>query len=670
MNTIAISPKQDFLDRVGNAPPVKALAELIWNSLDALAKNVEVTYELNALGGLDKIIVEDDGTGIDGTKVVDLFGAIGESWKRSKDRFGGRSLHGNKGEGRFKAFALGNNVEWQTTYKVGETYNRYTILGRGNPHSFTYSDSTTIEGPTGTKVVISSLKDKGLDELLSKNAPLEFAKIFVLYLCKNPNVQLTINGQTIIPSDYCHTAALHSLPAIVANGRNHSVVMEILEWFQPVERGISLCDASGIELHTVEAKLRAKGLNFTIQIKSDYFVGLNKENRLVLEELEPVVRDLLEGAREYARSYVRTKKAEEQASIVAQWKAEDIYPYTDKSDLSAVEKAERQVFDIIGVNVEDYLPEFERADQKQKKFTFKLLAQAIANNPESLQTIISDVLDLKKNDQDDLAELLKKTNLTSVIKAAKTVANRLNFLTGLKNLLFDKDTKRMLLERDQLHKILEKEAWVFDENFALTVSEATLEEVLNAHLALLGKRCDGDESVTREDGRHGRVDLMFSLVNRPKIGLREHLVVELKRPSKKIDSEVLSQIQSYALTVAKDPRFDKATTHWKFIAVSDELDDYAKDQAHQQNRPEGLVFINKDASIEIWALEWTTILHDAEARLEFINQTLNYNADRESAKEYINKTHERFIPKLPNEMESAQGKQEVVEASESQAQVD
>ena len=647
MKTIPLAPKQDFLDRVGSAAPIKAVAELIWNSLDAKANRVDVTYKFNGLDSLEEIVVKDDGMGIDAEKVEILFGGIGESWKRDRVRFEGRTLHGKKGEGRFKAFSLGSLVEWRTVCK-NDTYKKYTITGRSSPCSFSYSDAEDDLGPTYTEVVITNLKEKGLGVLYAKDAPLEFAKIFALYLSKNPTVQLTINGQRIIPSDYFRQVVVKSLtPIKTTDGKEHNVVLEILDWIQPVERGISLCDSSGIELHVVEAKIRAKGLNFTVQLKSDYFTELDKENRLMLDELEPSVSELVHEARECARGYVRERKAEEQANIVAQWKEEDIYPYAEKSDLSPIEKAERQVFDIIGVNVEDYLPEFDEADKKQRKFTFRLLAQAITNNPESLQTIITDVLDLKKEAQDDLADLLKKTDLTSVIKSAKTVANRLDFLTGLRNLLFDKSTKTSLLERDQLHKILEKEAWLFDENFALTVSEATLEEVLQIHIAELGKRCDDDSSVTREDGGRGRVDLMFSLVNQPKIGLKDHLIVELKRPSKKIDKEVLGQIQSYAFAVANDPRFDKATTHWKFIVVSDELDDYAKMQAQQQNRPEGLIFVSPDNRIEVWALDWAKILHDAEARLQFINQTLSYNADRESSRKYLSDKYEQFIPRLP-----------------------
>ena len=67
------------------------------------------------------------------------------------------------------------------------------------------------------------------------------------------------------------------------------------------------------------------------------------------------------------------------------------------------------------------------------------------------------------------------------------------------------------------------------------------------------------------------------------------MVVELKRPSKKIDQEVLGQIKGYAQAISKDERFDKSKTKWIFIAVSNELDDSVENAVNQLNRPRGLV---------------------------------------------------------------------------------
>ena len=172
---------------------------------------------------------------------------------------------------------------------------------------------------------------------------------------------------------------------------------------------------------------------------------------------------------------------------------------------------------------------------------------------------------------------------------------------------------------------------------------------------MLGKRNDDESEVKREDGGQGRVDLMFSLANKPREGETDHLIVELKRPSKKIDAEVLHQIQSYAFAVSSDQRFDKQTTHWKFIAVSDELDAYVEQQAHQKDRPEGQVFVDNDNHLEVWVTTWTKVIHDAETRLEFINQALSYDADNDSSKDFLMKKYERFIPKGSKKKEMENG---------------
>jgi hypothetical protein len=40
-----IEVQEDFLERQAKAPPIQALAELIWNGLDAEATRVDVSWE-------------------------------------------------------------------------------------------------------------------------------------------------------------------------------------------------------------------------------------------------------------------------------------------------------------------------------------------------------------------------------------------------------------------------------------------------------------------------------------------------------------------------------------------------------------------------------------------------------------------------------------------------
>ena len=59
--TVEVQP--DFLERQSKARPVQAVAELIWNGLDADASRVDVRLEYDELG-MTKIVVRDDGRGI------------------------------------------------------------------------------------------------------------------------------------------------------------------------------------------------------------------------------------------------------------------------------------------------------------------------------------------------------------------------------------------------------------------------------------------------------------------------------------------------------------------------------------------------------------------------------------------------------------------------------
>ncbi|MDH5667789.1 MAG: ATP-binding protein [Nitrospira sp.] len=658
MTKVHVIAKRDFLESLTSARPLAALAELVWNGFDAQSDRVQIHLDLNELEGLQSIRVRDYGTGIDLSQIESLFGSLGESWKKNKARLQGRPMHGKSGKGRFKAFALGQHIEWNTTcLQDGKAYS-YKITG--NFHAlddFDISAPTETEGAmTGTEVVVSNIQ-QNFRSLLSESAPLDLARVFAAYLTEYPGLSLEYNGISIDPKTaQKHSADYHLGDVGLSDDRKTTVAVSIIEWNMPTERVLHWCDAKGISLYETEAgqQIRAPGFNFTAYIKSDHFLELDKQNQLILEELHPDVDIILKVARAKIKEHFRRRLAEDQSKVVARWKNEHIYPYGEETNLNPVEEAERQVFDILAVNVQSYLPSFEDSDKQSKKFTFRLLAQAIHDNPSSVQQIIGEVLGLKKEAQDELAELLKKTTLSSIIGFSKIVANRLDFLLGLETLIFDKENKKQLLERDQLHKILENETWIFSEEFGLAGSEERLDEVLRKHLAKLGKREDNPEAVMLADEKTGRVDLMLHKVVQPRTGEYDYLIVELKRPSKKVDSEVLSQIEGYAMAVANDERFHGVKTRWTFIAVSNDLDDFVKRKTNQRGWPIGKVYDDAVLNITVWAKPWADVINDARSRLRFFSEQLSYEANRDSAKAYLKKAHEKFIPNLdlPKDNES------------------
>jgi hypothetical protein len=133
-------------------------------------------------------------------------------------------------------------------------------------------------------------------------------------------------------------------------------------------------------------------------------------------------------------------------------------------------------------------------------------------------------------------------------------------------------------------------------------------------------------------------------VIQPRTGEYDYLIVELKRPSQKINSVVLNQIENYAIAVANDERFLGVPASWTFIVISNDLDDLAKRKANQRNQPKWKVYDDADLKITVWAKPWADVINDARARLRFFNEQLSYEADRDSAKAYLEKTHAKFIP--------------------------
>jgi hypothetical protein len=109
--------------------------------------------------------------------------------------------------------------------------------------------------------------------------------------------------------------------------------------------------------------------------------------------------------------------------------------------------------------------------------------------------------------------------------------DRLDFLHALALLLFDLTDE--VTERDHLHRILERELWMFGDHFESAISERGLTNSLREHLAILEREELVSEPVRLNDGKLGRVDLMLS-ARIPGHGSRnaEHLVVELKAPRK------------------------------------------------------------------------------------------------------------------------------------------
>ena len=105
-----VEAKSDFLARQASAPPLMALAEFVWNSLDADAMRVDVEFEKRPLG-LERIIVRDDGTGMaydDAPACSRTLAAAGRRWLQAP-RAGDGSCMAVKGRAGSRLSLLGGS---------------------------------------------------------------------------------------------------------------------------------------------------------------------------------------------------------------------------------------------------------------------------------------------------------------------------------------------------------------------------------------------------------------------------------------------------------------------------------------------------------------------------------------------------------------------------------
>lgn len=642
---VTVQVDLDHLERQIKSP-LSGLAELIWNAVDADATDVAVTVETSDLGAIESVTVTDNGLGMTPQEAAKGFGALGGSWKAidkisRRDR---RVLHGSEGKGRFGAFALGDRVRWTTVAEVDgdgggnagpERLETLVIGTRAALSTFDISDPIATSDPTGTVVRVNQVVEKAA-KAFDKDAVVDaLAVAFALYLESYP-VNISWRSHAVDPTDL--QVQRNTYPLTI-EGLDDEVTLTVIEWERTVPRALYLCDADGMALHEIKPGVQAPGFEFTAYVRWDGFADLGHD--IVLAEIgHEQITPVVEAAQNALRSHFKERSSSRQRELIEQWKAENSYPYADEPK-DTVERAERDLFEVVAVTAAKAV---QSSDAPARKFSLRLLREAVESSPTALNRILSDVLELSQDRLDELHRLLNRTPLTSIISASKTIADRLDFLAGLDTLLFEEEPKKQTLERRQLHRMLAQETWLFGEEYALTGDDERLTAVLVKHLHLLGEDvelADGPP-VTREDGTVAIPDLVLSRQIKHHHNQLEHLVVELKRPSVDIGPAELQQIEDYAFTVAQDERFKQPNVTWEFMIVGNDLKGTAKIRARQDGRPEGLV--HDGNGVRVWARTWAEVLGDAKHRLKFVQDSLEYQSSRERGLTYLQETHARYLP--------------------------
>lgn len=371
---IYVQAQADHIASLSKAAPVSAIEELVWNALDADAKEVRVDLVTNALGAVEAVRVADDGVGIDVLRADSTFGSLGGSWKRlgNGTETLKRRLHGRHGRGRFKAFALGTRVEWRTTVRIGGELLSYRISGEiENPGIFDL-DAVNAAGPaTGTEVYISNAR-VNCDSLLNAGETVQaLAAKFALYLKSYPDVRIYFNGLPVTPVIVQKKITDYKLA--LKNGAEAK--LEVIEWKRKFTGSgrLVLAGPDGFQLHELPASVRSQGASFTAYLVSQRFPALAAENALVMDELNAEVRDHLDAAKKTLKAHFAARGEDRAAELIGSWIHEQSYPF-DEDDGSK----ERARFDKVAVELSAKFESFASLSADERAIVLKLLKGALA----------------------------------------------------------------------------------------------------------------------------------------------------------------------------------------------------------------------------------------------------------------------------------------------------
>ena len=165
--------------------------------------------------------------------------------------------------------------------------------------------------------------------------------------------------------------------------------------------------------------------------------------------------------------------------------------------------------------------------------------------------------------------------MESVIHFNSEVAEKIEFLDFLHELNYGK-ISTYILERKQLHKIVEKQLWLFGESYNgvpnMLWSDKKImkifEELRSQYMIYEPTMEDENLIEIKGEGLNDITDLFFTNEKPMDDGSKEFMTIELKAPKCKISQKELTQIRKYAFAIESTAATPKHKAKYKLLLIS------------------------------------------------------------------------------------------------------
>ena len=620
-NTIKLQA-QGIKKALKNYKMYDSLAEYIWNGFDAKATKIEVLFCRNNLGGIEQIVVKDNGHGIEQEQLEVKFLPVFESEKAltySKNNIS--AYHGKNGVGRLTFFTFAQIATWETTYKKDDKNYRYDITITADLlEEFSYSDKYETLDETGTIVTLSNIDKKFSVTELINYIQTEFS--WYIEMKRQQGCKLYIDNQAIDNNE------------VIEDRTNHTFVYEDISfdvvfcrWKRKLNKEFSkyyYIDANGTEKYKENTTLNNKGDKFyhSVYIKSTLFDNFafdcpegqeslfdyskdSKEYKYIKQEIEKLLRKKRNPfIKEYAKTYL------------LELKKNGAYPTYNDTPFDIYRK---DTLDEMISNIYYAEPKiFSKLNVTQQKTLIRLFDLIIQSNElDSLFDIISDIVDMSIDERKELCSILEYTTMSNLTKTIKLLKDRSIAIEHLKSLVFNKEER--ITEVHHIQPFIENNYWIFGEQYHLvTAEEPDFEEALRRFRYILnGEKLSKKECKIDNPDKNKEMDI-FAVRQSRQGDVKKCIVVELKRPSVTLGSKELTQIKTYFNTIQSEDRFNANNIEWEFFLVGNDINDEIKSEYENASSHGEKYLVYKVKKCKIYVKKWSDIITEFEINHSFL----------------------------------------------------
>lgn len=612
---------------------LQSIAEYVWNGFDANATKVTIAFERNVFGAIEEICITDNGYGISRSELESKFTPFFESEKMidpsNRIRNSQSAVHGKNGIGRLTFHRFCNEAEWVTKYTSNSGNQQYSIIIKTDSlDTYSMTEVVPTDEEPGTRVTFRVLSVEISIESLRKYLSKEFG--WFLELNREKGFQIIIDGELL---NYHEIIGESEDFKIVYEPTNTEFDIRFVRWDERINNEYSryyFIDSYDKEVFKQATSLNNKGDSFyhSLYIKSKLFDSFDfhkaDEEQLTTFDASTASDEfkyLLEKVNKYLRDKRRPFLKKYSDHLIQDFIQVNAFPkYSNNSwDLLRKQELEELIRELYQVEPRV----FARLNNEQKKTFVHFLDLIIdAGEQDRLFEIINEIVRLEPEERQELAEVLKSTKMSGIVKTIRLIQDRFRAISQLKHLVYDKTLKAN--EVKHIQQFIEKHYWIFGEQYHLvTAAEPKFEEALRRHVHLLtGEKIEGH--IDHPD-KNKEMDI-FMVRWEKQVDVIRNIVVELKHPNIKLGKKQLDQVQAYMDVIMKQEEFNSSQMQWEFILVGNELDstgyinNYIENAAHHGEKSRGLVF--SLGKYKIYVRTWADIFTEFEIRHKFLEEKL------------------------------------------------